>query len=75
MLLTVQERVWIIYKSYHKTNKIASVALSLFMAYWTLDYKKLAYQYYREELHSNHSPRHANIYNILLWLTFIYFAF
>jgi hypothetical protein len=39
MLLTVQERVWIIYKSYHKTNKIASVALSLFMAYWTLDYK------------------------------------
>lgn len=26
-------------------------------------------------VHAGEYPRHANIYNIMLWLTFIYFAF
>ena len=74
-MLTISERIWIKIKAHHKYNKVASICLSLVMAWWTLGYKHLAYQYYRETVHAGEYPRHANIYNILLWLTFIYFAF
>lgn len=73
--LTLCERVWIRIKSHHKLNKIFSIVISLCMAYWTLGYKHLAYGYYRATLHAGEYPRQANLYNITLWLTFIYFAF
>jgi hypothetical protein len=42
-MLTLSERIWIKAKSHHKLNKLASIALSLLMAWWTLGYKHLAY--------------------------------
>ena len=40
-----------------------------------LSYKHDAYNYYRETLKAGEYPRQANIYNIMIWLSFVYFAF
>ena len=81
MEISLSEEVWIKVKSYHKSNKIISIIISLIMAYWTISYKKVAYAYYRVWIHAGNSEekdagvRQANLYNFILWLTFIYFAF
>ena len=72
---SLPERVWIKYRSYHKTNKLISIAISLSFVWWTLAYKNLAYAYYRAAVHAHVYPRHANLYNIALWFTFVYYSF
>ena len=72
--LAFSERIWIKFKSYHKFNKIFSVLLSLVLAYWTLSYKHLAYEYYKHSVRKGEYPRHANVYNFVLWLSFVYYA-
>ncbi len=72
--LSFSERIWINIKSHHKLNKLFSITLSLGLAYWTLSYKHLAYQYYRAMVHAGVYPRHANIYNFIMWLSFVYYT-
>ena len=67
--------MWIKYRSHHKTNKLVSIAISLSLLWWTLAYKNLAYAYYRASVHAHVYPRHANLYNIVLWFTFVYYSF
>ena len=72
--LTFGERIWIKVRSYHKLNKILSIIISLALATWTLSYKHMAYGYYKATVHAGVYPRHANIYNFVCWLTYIYYT-
>ena len=45
------------------------------MGYTMLNYKHEAYGYYRFMVHEGEYPRQANVYNIMIWLSFVYFAF
>ena len=69
------DRIWISFRDCHTVNKVLSIAISLFMCYWMLEYKHEAYKYYHEAQEAGVKPRQANIYSIMIWLSFVYFAF
>jgi len=80
------EQVWVWIKKHHRLNKFCSILISSLLAYWTLSYKHLAYRYYdysykmnvemgQLHMHCMEQLRHANEYNFIVWLTFIYYAF